>query len=412
MSWNQGGGGGPWGGGQSPWGRGPQQPKLDDVIRRGQDRIRRLLPAGGGSNGPFLIIALVVLVAVWAATGFYRVEPDEQGIVLHFGAYSATAAPGLNYHLPWPIETAQTLSVTRVNRIDIGYRVDVAESRGTSRADLELESFMLTGDQNVVVANFTVFWAIKDAKDYLFNLQSPDETVKVAAESAMREIMGRIDVTTALTIGVSKIEIDTQQRLQDILDSYKSGIQVTSIQLPRTEPPPRVNDAFVDMTNAELERQTAIKQAEAYCNNVVTGAGGDPQLCKFNEAGDAERPASPAANLTIANATGEAATLMQGAEAYRQQVKLQAEGDAARFLSVYDAYKAAPDVTARRLYIETLEAVLKSTSKIIIDKAATNGVVPYLPLPAVAPTPSGALSGGASPGSAAPPGPAARGGHQ
>lgn len=382
MSWNQGGGGGPWGGGQSPWGRGPQQPNLDDVIRRSQDRLRRLLPAGGG-QGPLVAIVIAAIVVVWGLTGFYRVEPDEQGIVLHFGAYSRTTAPGLNYHLPWPIESVQTLSVTRVNRVDVGYRVDAAESRGTSRADLNLESFMLTGDQNVVVCNFTVFWVIKDAKDYLFNLQSPEETVRAAAEGAMREVIGRIDVTTALTIGVSKIQADAQQLLQQILDSYKSGVQVTSIQLPRTEPPPPVNDAFVDMTNAELEQQTAVKQAQAYCNNVVTGAGGDPEFCKV-QGGPGGKEAPPPVAMTTANATGEAATIIQAAEAYRQQVRLQAEGDANRFLSVYQAYKAAPDVTARRLYIETMESVLKNTNKIILDKAAaSSGVVPYLPLPAL-----------------------------
>lgn len=390
MSWNQGGGGGPWGGGQSPWGRGPQQSNLDDVIRRSQARLRRLLPAGGGGQGPLLAIIVAAIVVVWGLTGFYRVEPDEQGIVLHFGAYSRTAVPGLNYHLPWPIESVQTLSVLRVNRIDIGYRVDAAEIRGTTRADLNLESFMLTGDQNVVVCNFTVFWVIKDAKDYLFNLQSPEETVRAAAESAMREVIGRIDVTTALTIGVSKIQSDAQELLQQILDSYKSGVQVTSIQLPRTEPPPPVNDAFVDMTNAELEQQTAVKQAQAYCNNVVTGAGGDPEFCKA-EGGSGEQNVPPRIAMTSANATGEAATVIQAAEAYRQQVKLQAEGDANRFLSVYQAYKASPEITEKRLYIETLEAVLKNTSKIILDKAATSsGVVPYLPLPALG---SGASAG-------------------
>ncbi len=391
MSWNEGGGGGPWGGGKSPWGGGPQRPNIDDILRRGEASLRRLIPGGGG-GAPITLLFLVAIAvaAIWAASGFYRVQPDEQGIVLHFGAYSRTTAPGLNYRLPWPIESVRKLSVTRVNRVDIGYRVDATENRGASRADLALESFMLTGDQNVVVCNFTVFWVIKDAKDYIFNLESPDETVKVAAESAMREVIGRTDVTTALTVGVSKIEADAQQLLQDVLDNYKSGIQITSIQLPRVEPPGPVNDAFVDMTNAELEQQTAVKQAEAYCNNVVTGAGDDPAFCKFEENATLVRQGLPAIVLTSANATGEAATIIQAAEAYRQQVKLQAEGDANRFLSVYEAYKAAPEVTARRLYIETLESVLKNTNKVVLDKSASgSGVLPYLPLPAI-----GSASGG------------------
>jgi modulator of FtsH protease HflK len=351
MSWNQ--GGGPWGGGgggHTPWGRGPQPPNIDELLRRSQDRLRRILPGGKG-RGRGIALAVAAIVVLWVASGFYRVEPDEQGIVLRFGAYNRTTSPGLNYHLPVPIETALTPKVTRINRVEIGFRSSANGSQ-INTTEIPKESLMLTGDENIIDINFVVLWLIKDARDYLFNVRNPDDTVKAAAESAMREIIGRSQLATALTTGRPKIEADTQKLLQEILDSYKAGIDVTLVQLQKVDPPAQVISAFRDVQSAKIDEQRLINQADSYRNNVVPVAQGD------------------------------AARVGQEAEAYRQQVVLQAQGDAARFLSVYNAYKAAEDVTARRLYIETMQSILQHTNKIIIDKSATgSGVVPYLPLP-------------------------------
>jgi modulator of FtsH protease HflK len=377
MSWNQ--GGGPWGGGggKSPWGRGPQPPNFDDLLRKSQERLRRIIP-GGSMRGRGVALLVAALVVLWIASGFYRVEPDELGVVLRFGGFNRMAYPGLNYHLPTPIELALTPKVTRVNRVEVGFRETAPRSQGGRATELPEESLMLTGDENIVDINFTVFWLIKDARSYLFNIRNPDGTVKSAAESAMREIIGHTEIARAFAEGRGKIETDTQALLQEILDSYNSGVEVTQVQLQKVDPPGPVIDAFRDVQSAKIDQQRLINEAEAYRNNVVPVAHGD------------------------------AARVVQEAEAYRQQVVRAAEGDAARFLSVYESYKAAEDVTARRLYIETMEHILRTTSKIFLDKsAASSGVVPYLALPQLlqpAPLPSTT-----TPQPAAPPTPQTRG---
>jgi membrane protease subunit HflK len=356
MSWNQ--GGGPWGGGgPGPWGsggggRGFQPPNFEDTLRRLQNFLRRILPGGTGPGGPGIwVLGFAIVVLLWLASGIYRVEPDEEGIVLLFGAYAGKTAPGLNYHWPWPIEEAMTPTVTRVNRIEIGYRAG-APGRGGSVTDVPEESLMLTGDENIVDVNFSVFWLVKDAPYYLFNIRDPEMTVKAAAESSMREIIGHTEIASALAEGRAKIENDTQKLLQEILDSYGSGVQITQVQLQKVDPPGPVIDSFRDVQSAKIDQQTLINQAQAYANSVVPQAHGD------------------------------AARAVQEAQAYKAQIVLQAQGDAARFDSVYQSYKASQDVTARRLYIETLESVLKNTKKILIDKSASqSGVIPYLPLP-------------------------------
>lgn len=361
MSWNQ--GGGPWGGGgggPGPWGsggggRGFQPPNFEDALRRLQNFLRGILPGGTGSGGPGIwALGLGIIVVIWLASGIYRVDPDQEGIVLRFGAYVGKTAPGLNYHWPWPIEEALTPTVTRINRIEIGYRAGTDGGRGTQISDVPRESLMLTSDENIVDVNFTVFWLVKNAPDYLFNIRDPEMTVKSAAESAMREIIGHTEIASALAEGRAKIERDTETLLQQILDSYGAGVQITQVQLQKVDPPGPVIDAFRDVQSAKIDQQTLINQAQAYANSVV------PQ------------------------ARGDAARLLQEAQAYKARVVLQAQGDAARFNSVYKSYKAAQDVTARRLYIETMEDVLKDTNKILIDKSASgSGVVPYLPLPAL-----------------------------
>ena len=362
MSWNQGSGGGPWGGGGGgggPWGSGRggggfQPPNFEDSLRKLQQFLRKWLPGGGGlGGGRGWLLGIAIVVVLWLLSGFYRVDPDQEGIVLRWGAFDRIATPGLNYHLPSPIEEALTPTVTRVNRVEVGYRTNQAVSRTT---EVPEESLMLTGDENIVDIDFTVFWLVKNAEDYVFNIRNPDATVKSAAESAMREIIGHTEIASALAEGRGKIETDTQALLQGILDYYGAGIEITQVQLQKVDPPGPVIDAFRDVQSAKIDQQTLVNQAEAYRNDVVPRAHGD------------------------------ASRIEQEAEAYKAQVVLQATGDAARFQSVYQSYAASKDVTARRLYIETMQTVLQNTNKVILDKSAEgSGVLPYLPLPQLQP---------------------------
>jgi modulator of FtsH protease HflK len=349
-------GGGPWSGnrgGPGPRGRGPQPPDFEELLRRSQDRFRRVLPGGFGTGTGVAVVIIAILV-IWLASGFYRVQPDEVGIVLRFGAYNRTTQPGLNYHLPSPIEKALTPSVTRVNRTEIGYRTGEGV-RGAGPRQVQEEALMLTGDENIVDVNFTVFWVIKDAYAYLFDIRDPDATVKSAAESAMREVVGETPIAQALSEGRGKIETETQKLLQGILNDYKSGVEVTQLQLLKVDPPAPVIDAFRDVQRALADRERLRNEAEAYRNDIIP------------------------------KARGEAVAIKQQAEGYRQQIINQSQGDADRFLSVYHAFKAAQDVTLQRLYLETMEEILKNSNKVIIDKSAEggSGVLPYLPLPAL-----------------------------
>jgi membrane protease subunit HflK len=366
-------GGGPWGGGDngggpSPRGRGrgPQPPDFEELLRRGQDRFRRVMPPGGFGTRRWIGIGALVIIGGWVASGIYTVDPDQVGVVLRFGAYNRTTEPGLNYHLPSPIEKVLKPSVTRVNRTEIGYRgAEGSGVRGAVTRQVPEEALMLTGDENIVDINFTVFWVIKDAKAYLFNIRGPDATVKSAAESAMREVIGETPIAQALAERRGKIETDTHGLLQGILNAYGAGIEVTQLQLLRVDPPGPVIDAFRDVQRALADRERLRNEAEAYRNDIIPRARGD------------------------------ASRIKQEADAYRQEIVARAQGDADRFNSVYRAFKLAQDVTLERLYLETMEEILKSSHKVIIDKSAEGGtgVVPYLPLPAL---------GGGNPAGSAP----------
>jgi len=353
-----GGGGGPWGrgggsggggnnNGQGPFGGGRRPNDLEDLIKRSQDRVKRLLPSGG-LGGKGLALGIVVLVALWLATGFYRVEPGEQGVVLRFGEWvnpANPAPPGLHWHLPWPIETAETPNVEQVRQIDIGFS-STGSGRKTERLE---ESLMLTGDQNIIDIEFTVQWRITNPGEFLFNLRDPETTIKAVAESAMREVMGQTDIQPALTEAREEVASDTRILIQEILDSYQAGIQITGISLQDAQAPAQVIDAFEDVQRAQQDRDRARNEAEAYRNKVVP------------------------------EARGEAAQLIQQAQAYKEQVVKEAEGEAQRFLSVYAEYEKAPDLTRQRIYIETLQGVLANTQKMILDPTL-QGTVPYLPL--------------------------------
>ena len=366
MPWNnQGGGdqGGPWGqsggqgggrggsGGGGPWGQGSGQtpPDLDQAIRQGRDALRRVMPGGGAGSGRSFSLLLIIFLVIWAATGFYRVNPQQQGVVLRFGEWVRTTAPGLHYHLPFPIESVLTPEVTRDNRIEIGFR-DIS-GNSSSRRDIADESQMITGDENIVDIDFVVFWRISDAGQYLFNLAEPDETIKVAAEAVMREIIGRTPIQTALTEGRQDIQAQARSQLQDLLNQYRSGVRVRDVQLLAVDPPSDVIDAFNEVQRARQDRDRLKNEAEAFRNDIVP------------------------------RARGAAAKLIAEAEAYQAEVMNRAKGDSSRFDQVYTAYKADPDVTRERIYIETVEEIFTNVEKIIIDEnSSSSGVVPYLPL--------------------------------
>jgi membrane protease subunit HflK len=362
MPWsNQGGGsgGGPWGGGgKGPWGSGPQSsgpkpPDLEEILRRGQDKLRGVLPGGNMGSKGIVLIALAA-VALWGFSGFFRVEPDELGVVLRFGKDVREVQPGLNYHLPYPIETVLTPKALRVNKIDIGMRVVDDIRRGSAVRDVPEESLMLTGDENIVDVDFSVLWKIKPTGvgEYLFNIQNPEGTVKAVAESAMREVVGRSDIQPILTGARQTIENAVQELMQKTLDHYGAGILVQQVQLQKVDPPTQVIDAFRDVQAARADLERSVNEAQTYANRVVP------------------------------EARGRVAQITQAAEAYKSQTVAEANGQTSRFISIYDQYKKAPEVTRERMYLETMERVLGGTDKIIMDagREGGSGVVPYLPL--------------------------------
>ncbi len=362
MPWSsQGGGGqGPWGGdgGQGPWGGrssrggggGPQPPDLEELLRRGQDRIRRFLPGGiGGGRGALILV--VVAVAIWLATGFYRVQPDEQGVELVFGDWVTTTTPGLRYNWPTPVGQVYTPKVTRVNRVEVGFRSGIETTRGSVIRQVPDESLMLTGDENIIDINFVVFWIINDAGKYLFNIRNPEQTVKDAAESAMREIIGKTKFEYARTDGRAEVAAQARDLTQSILNTYESGIEVTNIELQTVNPPQNVLDAFRDVQAAAADRESAINEATAYLNEVTN------------------------------RAQGQAEQIVRAAEAYKEEQTNQAEGETDRFLAIFEEYRQAEDVTKRRIYLQTMENILTNMEKVLIEEGAGgSGVLPYLPL--------------------------------
>ncbi|MDP7554837.1 MAG: FtsH protease activity modulator HflK, partial [Nitrospinota bacterium] len=258
----------------SPWGssggegngsgrKGPTPPNIDEIINKIQDLVKKFIPGNGSSKKP-IILGLVIVIAIWAFSGLYRVLPDEQGVVLRFGKFVSTTQPGLNYHIPYPVETVLTPKVTKVNRIDVGFRSASDTGRTSGIADVSEESLMLTGDENIVNIDFSVFWVIKDAGKFLFKIQSPVVTVKAAAETAMREVIARSRIQPILTEGRSKIEIETQNIIQSLLDEYESGIQITQVQTQKADPPDEVIDAFRDVQAARADMERSKNEAEAY----------------------------------------------------------------------------------------------------------------------------------------------------
>ena len=396
MSWNSSGGPGgsgggsdgrgPWGvppgnddgqrGGnrqQGPWGPGPRggrgptpSPDLDELIARIQRFVRGLLPPGFGGGGPRpggggggmlsggrgLLLVVLLLVAGWLASGFYTVRSEEMGVVLRFGRFDRTTLPGLNYHLPWPIESVLRPAVTKINQIDIGYRSPRSENRQPGEVagrELPEESLMLTGDENIIDINFSVFWRIRDAAAFLFNTRNPASTVKSAAESVMREVIGRTPIQPALTSARAQIERDVMTGVQAILDQYGSGVEITQVQLQKVDPPAAVIESFRDVQRASTDKDRMSNEAEAYHNDIVPRARGD------------------------------AARITAEADAARQASIAEATGQAQRFLSVLKSYEAAKDITMQRLYIETMQDILSHTPAVVVDDKL-QGLLPLLSL--------------------------------
>jgi membrane protease subunit HflK len=352
MPWNDNANPGPWGGpprgdddGRDPGprrpdGRGPGRPEGPD-FNAGFERLRRrlrLMLGGPGGLRPGVLGAVVgVAFAIWAASGLYVVAPNEQGLVLTFGAYSRPSPPGLRYHLPFPIESVELVPVTSLNKVDIG---------GARPGEAPQESLMLTGDQDIVDLNFTVFWRVANPAQYAFATRNPKDAVRAVAESAMREVVGKTTLNQISTTGRLQVQQQTAELMQRILDSWGAGVTVVEVQVRSADPPEPVKAAFRDVTRADQDRQAAVNEANTYYNRVVNEAKGD------------------------------AARILQGAEAYRAQAELEAKGEAARFNQLYAEYRRAPDVTRQRLYIETMQRILQNSNKVIVDaKGATAPII-------------------------------------
>ncbi|MGX9392239.1 FtsH protease activity modulator HflK [Nitrobacteraceae bacterium UC4446_H13] len=359
MPWkNQ--GGGPWGSGpKGPWGSGPQStgpkpPDLEDLLRRGQDRLQSILP-GGHMSTMGILLAIVAGLAIWGLSGFFRVQPNELGVVLRFGKHVRTVQPGLNYHLPYPIETVLLPKALRVSTLNIGMTMSQDPARrGAVMRDVPEESLMLTGDENIVDVDFTVLWRIKPdgVGNFLFNIQNAEGTVKAVAESAMRELIGRSEIQAILTGARTNIENSVQDLMQRTLDKYGAGVLIQQVQMQKVDPPQQVIDSFRDVQAARADLERLQNEAQTYANRVIP------------------------------DARGRAAQIVQNAEGYKEQAIAEAKGQSSRFLQVYQAYKLAPDVTRERIYLETMERVLGGADKLIYDPGASGaqGIVPYLPL--------------------------------
>ena len=345
-------------------------PDLDQLIAQAQAFVRNLFGGGGGrSGGPRLarpggrrgltLLGLAV-AALWMASGFYRVEPDQEGVVLRFGAFTRTTLPGLNYHLPWPIERVELPAVTRVNLIEIGYRTGPgsgSDAGGNAGArDVPQESLMLTGDENIIDLDVAVLWRVSNATGYLFNVRNPDAVVKAVAESSIREVIGRTPIQPAMTERRAQIAADVQKQTQQILDKYGAGIEITQVQIQKADPPDAVIESFRDVQRANTDAERLRNEADAYANNVVPRARGD-------------------ASQIVAQAEGE-----------KQATIASAQGQTKRFLSVLAAYDQAKDITLTRIYIETLQDVLGRARVTVLDDKL-KGLLPLLPLGDTVPPP-------------------------
>ena len=319
------------GGGNGPRGpRRPEGPELNAAFERLQQQVRDFFGGPGGDGiRPGAIAAVAgVGFGLWALSGIYIVQPNEQAVVTTFGAYSRSEGPGIRYHLPIPLERVEKVPVTSLNRIDIG---------GTATNDVPAESLMLTGDENIVDLDFSVTWRVANARNFVFNVRDQDSAVKAVAESAMREVVGRTPLQDVLTRGRGQVQAQAAETMQRTLDSWNAGVTVVEVQIRTANPPTEVVAAFRDVTNAQQDAESAANEANTYRNRVINEAKGD------------------------------AAKLIESARGYREQSVREATGDVSRFDQIYNEYRKAPGVTKERLYIETMQRVLQNSNKVVID---------------------------------------------
>jgi membrane protease subunit HflK len=335
----------PWGkkSNNNGWNPNNKNDELDKILNLYKDKFSKFFSKGPKS----FFMGFIILIFLWLISGFYTISPEEQGVVLRFGKYTSISSPGLNYHIPAPIEKVIKVPVTTTRNVEVGFRTQNTESI----RNVDEESLMLTGDENIVDLNFVVQWFVSDAAKYVFNIRNPDKNIKDSAESVMREVIGKTNINFALSEGRDQVRQEAQESLQKILDRNDSGITVSSLLLQKSDPPPAVIDDFKDVQRARADQERLINEAQAYANRIVP------------------------------EAKGEASKVRESAEAYKQEVIAIADGASQRFLSVYNEYKLAKDVTRRRIYLETMEKVMQNMNKVIIDSQNGSGVLPYLPLP-------------------------------
>jgi membrane protease subunit HflK len=333
----------------NPWGK-PNAPEfdIDKLLKEAKEKFHNLFNSNQNNNSAKIGIIALIALAIFLLSGFYNISQEEQAVVLRFGKFVRIANPGLNYHIPAPIEKVISHKVNRIEEEQVGFRL--AQSGGKSALrEIPEESLMLTGDENIVNIHYTVQWNIKDIKAFIFNLQKPKETVKNVAESAMREVIGNSPIMAAFEERAN-IERDAKSAMQDILDSYNSGIEITNFSIQDADPPPEVADAFRDVQTALSDKEGEINKAQAYQNDIIP------------------------------RARGEASRIIQEAEGYKQSVTMIATGEVSRFNAIYNQYKVSKDVTKQRLYLETMETILKDADKVILDKTIEKSILPYLPI--------------------------------
>ena len=351
MPWKENNNNEPWGSPEDKSSNGSKKKSsnlnIDSIFVDFFSKIKKTFFNSPNNKKNFMFGWLLLLI-IWIFSGFYKVNANEQGVVLRFGKWVRTTQPGLHYHLPYPVEIAKTPKVTKVNKTEIGFRTFRESKRLLSE-----ESLMLTGDENIVDINFSVFWVIKDAGKYLFNLRDPEKSVKSVSESVMREVIGNSRIASVLAEGRKDIEEKSIQAIQSVLDKYGSGVQITQLQLQKVDPPDQVIDSFRDVQRARADKEKSINEAIAYKNDIIP------------------------------KARGEAAKIVQEAQAYKKEIVARAEGDANRFNSILSSYKNNESITKNRIYLETLEEILQNANKVIIDTKQGSGVLPYLPLPEI-----------------------------
>lgn len=329
---------------KSPWEKGQKPPDIDELLSNLQDKFKIGMPKKGG-----IIFIIIIAVAFWFATGIFIVDPEEQAVIKRFGEVTDVVGPGPHYHFPSPIETVQIAPVTAVRRLEIGFRTIQVGPPAKYRRVLK-ESLMLTGDENIIDVQFIVQYRISNIENYLYSLTNPDETVKSAAESAMREVVGDTSVTEALTVGKGVIEDTTQRLLQQTMNSYLAGIKIENVKLQDVHPPDAVKEAFKDVVSAREDREKMINDAEGYRNNLVP------------------------------KSRGEAAQIINNAKAYAKEKVLVALGESERFNLVYEEYRKAKEITRDRILLETMASILPKVNKVIADKAVGGNVLPFLPI--------------------------------